>query len=221
MDRELTWLIVTALIICIVFSAGCIVPEKRTTVPGTPAGPTSGQGSPGGQAGSGPGTGQATPTEDTRYLSQVSPYPTQTVDLLSPQGRVLPETTLNESYFEIYNVTQSFKGNTNAYVYNLSSPILQIILNVNPNMVTDKIAYTNRSLSREFEEKVVKKPSPDAFFEMTVRDRNTGNVILKDGYGKIYGFETKKEIFIRQPGAYQFDLTGYDANVTVAMKIRQ
>ena len=111
--------------------------------------------------------------------------------------------------------------NTVAYAYNLTNPPLYIDFSVKPKMITDKKAYTSRTGSKEEGEVATTYASPSAWFEVTVRDRETGAIILQDGYGKTFGNENPKEVLVRKGGDLQLDFRGNDANVTITLKVKQ
>lgn len=224
---------ILALVAVVVLAAGCIQPPNSSGSSSGGAAQTgsspSGGGSPAGVAAvETTGASQAGVTDKilnsssntTTYLTPVTPYQTATTTILHAPT-LPPESTTNETYLELYNATLPFMYNTVAYAYNLTDPPLYIDFLVKPKIVTDKKAYTSRSGSKEEAEVTTTYASPSAWFEVTVRDRESGAILLQDGYGKTYGNSVSKEVLVRKSGDLQFDFRGNEANVTITLKVKQ
>lgn len=226
-------LLILVLVAAVVIAAGCIQPPKSsgsTSGGATPTGGSSaGGGSPAGTAGAqttqasqagATGTSLNNSSNATMYLTPVTPYQTATTVVLHAPT-LPPESATNETYLVLYNATLPFMYNTVAYAYNLTDPPLYIDFLVKPKIVTDKKAYTSRTGSKEEGEVTTTYSSPSAWFEVTVRDRGSGAIILQDGYGKTYGNSVSKEVLVRKGGDLQFDFRGNEANVTIMLKVKQ
>jgi hypothetical protein len=246
MNLNLRYSIMMALVITIVIIAGCIVPTKDTKATPTPtpgidylvpgSGGTQGGPSQSQAQGTNPQVTRTGPTmtplpQDTRYLTPVNPY--STLNSESPDYRTivnLPEPTQSPpSYMEIYNNTLPLMGYAVGYEYYLVNAPLIIHFDVQPKMVDRTIWYESPSgalsgpenhLSRSDVITTTTQPSPNAWFEITVRDKNTRNVILDEGYGRTFGSDLVKNVTVRYSGNYQIDMQGNDVNVTVNMYIR-
>ncbi|MDD1719128.1 MAG: hypothetical protein LUQ25_03640 [Methanoregulaceae archaeon] len=55
----------------------------------------------------------------------------------------------------------------------------------------------------------------DCFFIMTIRDPETGGIVLEDGYGGLYSADLSKNLTIRAPGSYHLNLYGEGVDVTL------
>jgi len=234
-------------IVAIVVSSGCIVPTKdksATTntqsggtnylVPGTGATPQQQSQSSAQNAGT---TNQnPTPTpipDDTRYLTQVPTY--EVTSDSGPTYRnlsfVIEPTATIPNYQEIYNNELSLKDYTVAYAYDLTNPPLIINFNIQPNIETRTMWYENRSgefnssrpslldPSRSDVLATTSQISPNAWFEIIVRDKSTGNIVLDEGFGKTFGSETMRTVSVRNYGNYQIDMSGNEVNAIVKMYI--
>ena len=225
-------LLVLVLVAVVVLAAGCVQPPKSS---GSASGGSDSDGrfsfgrriprggrrpDDRGISGRGNGYNLNNSTNATTYLTPVTPYQTATTVVLHA-STLPPESTTNETYLVLYNATLPFMYNTVAYAYNLTDPPLYIDFLVKPKIVTDKKAYTSRSGSKEEAEVTTTYASPSAWFEVTVRDRESGAILLQDGYGKTYGNSVSKEVLVRKSGDLQFDFRGNEANVTITLKVKQ
>ena len=226
MSKSPVTLFVLVMVVAVVLAAGCIQPPKSSSGSSS-SGSSSGSGSASGTAGVKSTQGAVTSNDPTNssnatmYLTPVTPY--QTATTAPPHAPVFPPEQLgaNETYLVLYNATLPFMYNTVAYAYNLTNPPLYIDFSVKPKMITDKKAYTSRTGSKEEGEVTTTYASPSSWFEVTVRDRETGAIILQDGYGKTFGSETAKEVLVRKGGDLQLDFRGNEANVTITLKVKQ
>ncbi len=184
--------------------------------------------------------GSPTPTpmpDDTRYLTQVPTYPVTSDN--GPFYRNLSiyadPTQIIRNYQDIYNNELSLKDYTVAYAYDLKNPPLIINFNVKPKM--DDLTIWSESRSGSLSGATTgtgggvvdpKRPdvytqvtqlSPDAWFEIKVLDKTTGNVVLYDGFGKTFGGDTNRTVSVRSFGNYQIEMSGNKVNVSVRMYI--
>lgn len=61
-------------------------------------------------------------------------------------------------------------------------------------------------------------PSEDSWFEVTVRDRESGKIVAQDGFGKRYSADIRKRIFVGQFGNYLIQFSGNDVKVHTVMR---
>jgi hypothetical protein len=241
MIMKLKYLAVLALIMTVIISAGCIVPPKNSNPGTTPASGTNYLIPESGQSGS-PGTEHSNNSEganqtlksvvlpqDTRYLTPVNPV--STLNSNNPDYRnptIIPETNaVFITYMEIYNNTLPLNDYAVAYQYDLMSPPMIINYTVAPKMITRLIWYESRggsvdttTQSRGDVIEQSTQPDPNAWFEVTVRNVDTGMVVLDEGYGKTLGSDLVKNVTVHSASKYQIDMQGNAVNVTVKMYIR-
>jgi hypothetical protein len=209
---RLSCLVGVILVVCILTSA-CIAPPREN---------------PGGSAGTtGAATRTLTPTPtvtattviDTNFLTPVTPFPSESGTPI-PTPRNLPNPTpVPASYLTVYNNELAFKYNTVAYSYDLTDPPLIINICIKPLLTTRYIWYQSRSGSKKdvtLKQTII---SPTAWFEVVVRDRNTGAEVVRDGFGKTYSIDTKKTVQVRSSGQYVVEFTGSDVNASILMQI--
>lgn len=228
----------------IVVSSGCIVPTKNQPapidsvsggtnylVPGTGSAPQ--QQSPVDTQNQGASSLSPTPTpvpDDTRYLTQVPTY-AGTYDSgpsyrnLSMLDEPIPTSPL---HLEIYHNELSLKDYTVAYAYELNKPPLYINFDIKPKMDSRTLWYEGRTGKYNSYDDNGKRPdvyvttpqlSPNAWLEVIIRDKLTGNIVLVDGYGRNFGGNTNRTVQVRSSGNYQIDMSGNEVNVTVRMHI--
>lgn len=206
-------LIIVVFLAIAILCTGCITPPKET-------GPTSGNN--GGQQ----GTVAATPTPtqqiiDTRYLTQATPYPTGSGPTPRTTYGNLPNATDEQPtvYKVIYLDTLNFTYSVSAYSTTITDPPLIIEICLSPKMVTRNIWYESRYTTREDVYTTQTYISPASYFEIRVRDKATGDIVEKDGFGKTYSVETKKVMNIRSAGEYLIEFSGNDIVATVQMRV--
>ena len=199
---------VAAVLVLILASAGCA--EL----------PTGGE--PGWSGGLSPSEPQETPEGPDAgpgYLTPATPYPTATSDMAGPTLSRPPETApTQDPYVTLYNRTTLFAQTTEAFSFDLTAPPLIIDFKVEPKMVTrDKYGTSDYGSKKEG---VFKQtyPSEDSWFTATVRDRESGEIVAEDGFGKLFSTETKKRIFVGGFGDYLIQFSGNDVTVHILVR---
>lgn len=183
---------------------------------------------PGGESGwSGLLSGEApqetpgAPGPDPGYLIPATPYPTATGGVAGPTLSRPPETAPTpDPYVIIYNRTTQFNlsHTVDAFAFNLAMPPLIIDFKVEPKMITrEKLGTSDYGKKADG---VFKQtyPSEDSWFEVTVRDRESGEIAAQDGFGKRYSADTHKQVSVRRLGDYLIQLSGNDVKVHVVMR---
>ena len=242
MSQTIRYYILILFIMAIVFSSGCIVPTKdkpapvssesggtNYLVPGTGSSPQ--QQTP--DSAQNPGTPPSlSPTyppipDDTRYLTQVPTYAvtSDTGPAYRNLSFLVEPTPTMPVYKEIYNNELSLKDYTVAYAYDLKNPPMVINFDIKPRIDSRTIWYERKTGSYDTDTNrgdvyvTIPQISPNAWFEIIVRDKATGNIVLDDGFGRNFGGETNRTVSVRSYGNYQIDMSGNEVNVTVKMFI--
>jgi hypothetical protein len=109
-----------------------------------------------------------------------------------------------------FDTRLSFQGETREYQLSPDTgPPLQITFEVSPDMITDQKYIMPSSGSTEGYYKTITRPSENAWFEVSVLNSQTGEQIMRDGYGKTYDQTTgKRTLSIYKNGPYAFQLSG-------------
>ena len=88
-------------------------------------------------------------------------------------------------------------------------------------IIVDTKAYTSRFGNKEDEIVTTTYPSPSAWFEVIVRNKTTGEIVLQDGYGVNYTQDYFKRNKILTTGNYQIDFRGNDVTTDIAMRVKE
>ena len=170
-------------------------------------------------------TPPATPLpDDTRFLTRIPV--TGIPGATTPTGiPVTPPTPIPMVVQNIYHNVLPFQGNTVAYAYTLTDPPLTIHFDLQPRIDERTIWYESRTGTYDANGNradvfvTVPQVSPDAWFEITVRDQASGNVVIDDGYGKTFGGGMNKTVTLRTSGSYRIEMAGDQVNATIDMDL--
>jgi hypothetical protein len=153
------------------------------------------------------------------YLTPATPFATPAPTSI-PQSISQPTPAAGTEYFPIYNDSLSFNYDIVSYVYDLKySPMIIDIL-IHPEMVERTV-----ETSSDYGDKdkiTIKKLIPNEMseFKITVYNKNTGDIIAEEGYGKSYNsFSEEQTITIRVPGLYQIEMTGRHIEVDIDIQV--
>ncbi|HNS82226.1 MAG TPA: hypothetical protein PKL26_00605 [Methanolinea sp.] len=199
------------LAVCLLFS-GCITPPKET-----PPGPMTQNG---GMATTVPTPSPTQEIMDTQYVTPATPFPTGTPATTRPTYSSTPNFTFEPTVYKvIYLNTIDFKYSVSAYSTTVENPPLIIEVCLAPKMVTRNIWYESRYTSREDVYTTQTYVSPASYFEIRVRDKASGDIVEKEGFGKTYSVDTKKVLQVRTSGEYLVEFSGNDIVATVQMRV--
>lgn len=165
----------------------------------------------------------AMPTVPNDTLIEVTPRDYQQLVTSTPasyQPFNRPHVSPDRQFVTIYEILdKQFARNASAYAYELITPPLYVDLGFYPKMIEDIQEVYKRTGDKEGT--VVYKrtrPSQDAWFEMIVYNLDTGEEVLREGYGKRYSLTNKTSV-IRSAGKFQFDFIGNDINADIRIRI--
>lgn len=219
------------ILVAMICLSGCISPQDENTDTSTGSGmvDTSGTIKGGanpttntnqGSGGSGP-TATASPTPgEAGYLTPVTPFPVGTTPTSGMSGTRLEDKPANATeYMAIYYGTIQFKNNKTAYTYDLYRPPLVIEMCFSPNMTSRTIWFESKYGDHDEKTETVTSISPNAWFEVTVRDPVTGQVIAQEGYAKAYSVDTGKDLTIRSPGKYLIEFSGNELSAQIQIRV--
>ena len=162
------------------------------------------------------------PSSDTisRYV-MIEPKPSPEVErhvILQP----LIAEKYGEGYVNIYSLTNQNASQVLPLVsFALHNPPLVIDFNITPlNLVRIKhVEY--KMVDTYYEENLeINRPFEDSWFRITVRNKDTGEVVSEDGIGRTYSLQTPKQLVLRENGNYSFEFTGNHAAIDLNMKVK-
>ena len=218
------------IIVAMICLSGCISPKDENTDTTTGSGMVDTSGTIKGgtgtttnqesNGGSGP-TPTASPTPgEAGYLTPVTPFPVGTTPTSGMSGTRLEDKPANATeYMAIYYGNIQFKNNKTAYTYELYRPPLVIEMCFSPNMTSRTIWFESKYGDHDEKTETVTSISPNAWFEVTVRDPVTGQVIAKEGYAKAYSVDTGKSLTIRSPGEYLIEFSGNELSAQIQIRV--
>ncbi|MCK9307893.1 MAG: hypothetical protein M0P17_10250 [Methanoculleus sp.] len=159
--------------------------------------------------------------DDPGYLTPATPYPTATRTMASSMLSGPPETTPTlDPYVIIYNRTAQFNAThaTEAFSFDLTAPPLIIDFWVEPKIVTREKYATSEydNIKDGFFKQTY--PSEDSWFKVTMRDRESGNIVAENGFGKLFSANTHKQIYMGRSGDYLIQFDGNEVKVRILMR---
>lgn len=206
------------IIVLLVVASACVAPPKPNTTTSSTSGGTSQS-----------GTGQS-PIENTtfQYVTIETPYQTPATPRTTQSGIAITQTTPPPvEWVEIYRTTQVFAYNKTAISFDLKNPPMLIHFNVMPVNVTRNATIfqhwdagpgqmTSENIKYEYF-------SPYSWFEVTVRNKDTGKILVQDGFGNAagnqYSQNTNRTIKVLNRGNLLIELGGNQVSATVDMNV--
>ena len=148
-----------------------------------------------------------------------------TLEVTGPHDMLQPERPSQsyKDYVTIYSLTNQSLNQVLPHVsVNLINPPLILDYAVIPATSTDIKAVDYKMGSTEYHENlVVSRAYEQAWFLITVRDKDTRTIVLESGYGKTFGLETPKQLAMLKSGTYEFEFEGDFVNVNLTMKVKK
>ena len=136
-------------------------------------------------------------------------------------------------WFVIYTAPISFKGETIAFAYSLTSPPLQVEADVVPKVITRTDTVLSKELDKAWKDISDTRIAPNTWLKIVIRDKLTGNVIDETGYGNGYEIHNPDDLTLnpiphkkviltmRTGGNYQIEVSGNNIeakNLTVKVR---
>ena len=158
----------------------------------------------------------------------VSPTITTASTIIPPVKTITPTPAptptpvpAQKGYVNIFYMNNQKLETSLAPIYlNLVNPPLIIDYNVIPQNITDIKSYDYKILSTVHHDTLtITRPYENAEFTVTVINRDTGEVVVDDGYGKEYGLQTPRRLEVREIGNYTIQADGQYVNVTLSLEI--
>jgi len=179
MTKRIQLTILGIITIVLLLVAGCVTP---------PSGKTSSEPAGNYQTTTAP-TSQITTAPV--YVTEVTPFMTSvTEENRSSDYRLYmtPTPYPEDLSCLIYINTQSYSYNTTAITFDLKNPPMYINYTVKPTNVTVNKVIPVRYGSDEVKTISFSDYAPYSWFDITVRNKETGEILLQDGFGKAKGY---------------------------------
>jgi len=128
-----------------------------------------------------------------------------------------------EGYVTIYSLEDQKISQVLPIVsFSLINPPLVIDYNITPSRAVDiKYMEYKEMTTTHKENLVINRPYEDTWFMVIVRDKDTGEIITEDGFGRTYSFQSPRQLVLRGCGNYSFEFTGDYGNLDLSMKVKQ
>jgi hypothetical protein len=128
-----------------------------------------------------------------------------------------------EGYITIFSLTEQDLDQEVPHVsFNLVNPPIIIDYNFTPMNSTDLKFLEYKSKSTMFREnRTVFRPYEQAWFEVIVRDKDTGEIVLQDGIGRTYSLQSPKQLVLQRNGLFEFEFDGDYGTVTLNMSAKK
>jgi hypothetical protein len=174
-----------------------------------------------------PATTTIPPTPPLKQADNlISPYvtiETPVPQVTEPRQLLQPDVSRRsyDNFITIYsltnqNLTQAFPNVS----FNLVNPPLIIDYTITPFNVTDIKYIEYKMKSTYYKENItVNRPFEDTWFTIIIRDKDTGNIIAEDGYGKTRSTDRSNHLEILKSGNFQFTFDGEFGKVNLTMKV--
>lgn len=218
------WLTVLAVItVLMLLVAGCVTPPSGTANSSTSGGYSGGY--------SATDVSASETTAFPSYVTEVTPYTTSKPDGQSTNAGVNPYATPTQRPEDlsclIYHNTQFYSYNSTAVTFDLKNAPMYIDYSVTPFNITVNKVVSSRAISKSSENEVqtytFSDYAPYSWFDITVRNKNTGEIYLQDGFGreKGYGIYTNATLKpILKTGDLLIEMRGNNITATTGIWVK-
>lgn len=172
MKENYLYPIFAMVVILAIFTAGCVTPPQENPTP----------------VSSNHTTTKAT-TKQPDYVAVVSLTDNAASSTIQPQGysTFIPATQIPEDITCRIHAVNLFGYNGTGFIFDLKNPPMFINYTVVPKNETNIRVFTENGKTRTLTESIY---SPNSWFEITVRDNRTKQIILQEGFGTAKGYST-------------------------------
>ena len=155
------------------------------------------------------------------YVTIETPYPTSTVAYWTIPATVSP---IKEDFVVIYSIkNQPFAYSKSAVSFNLKNPPMLIDFSLSVTNVSRTIEGKSRTLTNDWISITTDNYDPMAYFEVIVREKSTGNIVLRDGFGQSrqYGTENPRYLKLYKAGNYLIEFNGNKLAADVKLSVKR
>ncbi|MGA2918262.1 hypothetical protein [Methanoregula sp.] len=212
MKNKKLYLICCTALLLIIAATGCVAPPKDTSAVVTYT--------------FNPDGGTPTNTTSASYVTEVTPY------INSHDSSVCQTATLGFTTFVsptpppsdksclIKTTTQTFMYNGTAFTFDLKNPPMYINYTVIPTNITVNKAATSQYLSKEDVTYQFSTYDPQSYFEITVRNKTSGEIYLQDGFGPQYTTYLDRTLKVLNTDDMLIELKGNKITATVSFWVK-
>lgn len=103
----------------------------------------------------------------------------------------------------------------------LVKPPLVIDYNISPINITDEKYVEYKVIDTLYKEIItIDRSYEDSWFRVVVRDKDTGEIVEEDGFGRTYSLENQRQLVVRKSGNYSIEFKGEFATVDLTVRVR-
>jgi hypothetical protein len=166
---------------------------------------------------------KATPVPTVQYVTEVTPIQPSKDEPLERYVPAPTETPVQDEYVTIYSKNLSYPNEPTALAFDIKEAPLVIKYTVSPVIIHDFKVATNRTATKAYPEIAynITRPSENAWFTVTIYDRESGQELENDGYGETYNLLPDHTFTVHEAGDYLVQFDGANANVQVDMLIKR
>jgi len=212
MRKKLVHLICTIAIVFAIISSGCVAPPKETAS----AKPAAGTGTS-----AAAGINATCTTETMSYVTEETPFQTGTTAYTTYQA-IPAVTPTPEEYVQIYGKTQTFAYNKTAFSFDLKNPPMLIEFTVWPTNNTGTIVIDSRSGGHSDQTVAYSYFSPDSWYQITIRNKTTGDIVLQDGFQNGYSQQAdNRTLKLLTRGNFLIELGGNRVTASTNVSVKR
>jgi len=196
---------------------GCVTPPSGTTTSSTSSGYYATD------------TYASETTAAPAYVTQVTPFTTSGPDDQTRSSGVnayaTPTPLPEDLSCLIYLNTQYYSYNTTAITFDLKNPPMYINYSVKPFNITVNKVVSSRSGTTNGQTQTItfSDYAPYSWFDITVRNKNTGEIYLQDGFGQAKGYGTYTNAILKpilKTDDLQIEMRGNNITATTGIWVK-
>ncbi|MDD5141875.1 hypothetical protein [Methanoregula sp.] len=203
-------------VIALVILAGCVAPPKETSTAGS-SNTNSNSGAPPVAATTLPPTA----TSGSVYVTLVTPTPAATTTMESQGYSEIVTQTIppEDRSCRIFTHTQTFTYNGTAFTFDLKNPPMYITYKVTPSEIEVRKVRTHSTNKTEY---LLEYDTfdPLSFMEITVKNKETGEVYLQDGFGTDYTQYTTRTLKVLNSADMYIEIKGNRIKGTIEVWVK-
>jgi hypothetical protein len=128
------------------------------------------------------------------------------------------------NFITIYSINNESLSPTSmpSVSFPLVNPPLILDYIVFPVNITDTKYIEYKVLSTQFNEAInITRVYEESWFQVTVRDKDTNEIVFDEGYGKTNAMISPNRLAVQKSGNYIFEFSGDYAKVSLTMKVKK
>ncbi|MCP1714549.1 hypothetical protein J2T58_000389 [Methanocalculus alkaliphilus] len=148
------------------------------------------------------------------------PIPAATVSPAATPAAIMDSVMVEEQtspHEVIYSEKMDFLYDEVSVVVELPHPPLIINLDITPETRTRIKEGTSIYGEKKDYRYLIEHVGSNVWFECTVKDADTGIIVARDGFGRTFSQECRREIIIRRPGNYTVTFNGNYVGTDILM----